>query len=279
MTEASRRLLELAHRNAATYASNPKVSAVLLVGSVARGIADDHSDIDATVCCTEGLTKEERMEAMARNGGADLFTLGNESGDAVGVMDQYIVDGVTCQFGIGTIGMLEDQIAAVTERFETEHDYHVIMGGLGVAVPLYGEHLVERWRTQARQYPDGLARAMVEAHLTFRPLTFLRERLAGRDDYFHFHEALTIGLRRVMGVMLGLNRLYPEHHFKRLGPLISRMEITPRDLEPRLRSVHENPPARSIEALGGLIDDTFELVARHMPDLDTAATRAKYEGR
>lgn len=274
MTRTTERLLELARRNATVYAEHPKVEAIFLAGSVARGIADEFSDIDTIVCCSTMFTEEERLEAMQRNNGSDRLTLGDEEGG----MDQYTVDGVGCQFGLGTTGMFEEHIAAVIERFDTDHDRHVIMGGLRHAIPLYGDETVARWKSSAESYPEGLTTAMVRNHLSFRPLRFLEHRLAGRDDYFQFHEALIAAERRILGVLLGLNRLYPEHHFKRLGNLIERMEIIPDGLSERLRQILQRPPSESLAALGRLIDDTFGLVARHLPTFDATEAHARYLG-
>src|SRR5205085_1468730 len=142
------RPLALARRNAATYARNPKVNAIALVGSVARGIADDYSDIDMTICCDEMLTEEERLAVMAENGGTDRFTLGDESGG----MDQYVVDGVTCQFGICGLAMLKEDVDNVIERYDTEHDRHVIIGGIRQAIPLYGDEIIEQLKSKAATY-------------------------------------------------------------------------------------------------------------------------------
>jgi len=275
MTETSERLLALARRNATAYAEHPNVDAILLVGSVARGIADEFSDIDTIVCCSTMLTEAERLELMERNGGSDRFTLGDENGG----MDQYTVDGVGCQFGLGTTETFEDHIAAVVERFDTDHDRHVIMGGLRHAIPLYGDEVVARWKSRAGEYPEELVTAMVRQHLSFRPLRFLEHRLAGRDDYFQFHEALIAAERRILGVLLGLNRLYPEHHFKRLGRLIERMEIAPESLSDRLRQILECSPPEGLAALGRLVDDTFALVERHLPTFDAADAYERYRNQ
>ena len=49
MNDATQARLELARRNAARFIQNPNVKAIMVVGSVAHGMADDNSDIDCTV--------------------------------------------------------------------------------------------------------------------------------------------------------------------------------------------------------------------------------------
>jgi predicted nucleotidyltransferase len=49
----------IAKRIAATYLANPKVRAIGVVGSVARGQADAYSDIDMSICYKEFSSKDE----------------------------------------------------------------------------------------------------------------------------------------------------------------------------------------------------------------------------
>jgi predicted nucleotidyltransferase len=49
MKEASEQRLALARRNAAAYLAIPKVKAIGIAGSVARGEADEYSDIDMSI--------------------------------------------------------------------------------------------------------------------------------------------------------------------------------------------------------------------------------------
>lgn len=274
MTSHLDRLLALARRNAATYSANPNVAAVLLVGSVARGNPDHWSDIDCTVLCHAMLTPQEREELMLANGGTNRFTLGDETGG----MDQYVVDGVTCQFGIATIEQTHEIINSVVAELDTNPDNHCIMGGLREALPLYGNEIVEQMRLAASAYPDELARAMVKAHLNFRPTSFFQHRLAGRDDIFLLHELLTAACRNIMGVLAGLNRLYPEHNYKRADRFISRMEIAPPHLAERLRHILGAEAFGPFTTLGEVIEELFQIVRQQMPEVDTQQAYLRFRG-
>lgn len=264
MTSHYHRLLDLARRNAATYSANPNVAAVLVVGSVARGNPDQWSDIDCTVLCHTMLTPQEREELMLANGGTNRFTLGDENGG----MDQYIVDGVVCQFGIATLKQTQEIINSVVAEQNTDPDSHCIMGGVSEALPLYGTEIVEQLRSAASVYPDELANAMVKAHLNFRPTSFFQHRLAGRDDIFLLHEMLTAACRNIMGVLAGLNRLYPEHNYKRADRFISRMEVAPPNLAARFRRILGTEAFGPFTTLGEVIEELFQLVRQHMPELE-----------
>ncbi len=62
MNDASKQLLTLAQKNAATFLTNPKVKAIGVAGSVARGQADAYSDIDMSIYY-EKLPSEEELKA------------------------------------------------------------------------------------------------------------------------------------------------------------------------------------------------------------------------
>lgn len=274
MTSHHHRLLALARRNAATYSANPNVAAVLLVGSVARGNPDQWSDIDCTVLCHTILTPQEREELMLANGGTNRFTLGDENGG----MDQYIVDGVICQFGIATLEQTQGIINSVVAEYSTDPDNHCIMGGLAEALPLYGSEIVEQLRSAASVYPNELACAMVKAHLNFRPISFFQHRLVGRDDIFLLHEMLTTTCRNIMGVLAGLNRLYPEHNYKRADLFINRMEVAPQNLAERLRRILGTEAFGPFTTLVEVVEELFQLVGQQMPKVDIQQAYTRFIG-
>ena len=69
MTPASAARRAAAERIAPVYAANPKVAAVILAGSTARGHADRFSDIELGVFWHEPPTDDERLAAIEQAGG------------------------------------------------------------------------------------------------------------------------------------------------------------------------------------------------------------------
>ncbi|HEY5854199.1 MAG TPA: hypothetical protein VIW24_09155 [Aldersonia sp.] len=62
--DAIARRRAIAGRAAQAYAANPDVAGVLLAGSVARGLADDLSDIELDVYWRRPPTDDERVAAV-----------------------------------------------------------------------------------------------------------------------------------------------------------------------------------------------------------------------
>src|SRR5215467_2489918 len=66
MNEESRWRYTLAQQIAPHYSANPKVAAVAVEGSVARGYADRSSDLDLAVFWSEPPTAKERRDTFTR---------------------------------------------------------------------------------------------------------------------------------------------------------------------------------------------------------------------
>src|SRR3954447_21450512 len=74
MNDASEQRHALAAQIAAHYTASTQVAAVALAGSVARGWADHHSDIELDVYWAEPPTDADRLGVIASAGGQiDVF--------------------------------------------------------------------------------------------------------------------------------------------------------------------------------------------------------------
>lgn len=274
MDQETAKRRELAGRVAGAFQESLNACASIVVGSTARAKTDRYSDIDMTVFFRELPDQQAAADIQESLGITDRRKLGE--GDERAFMDTFFIDGIDCQIGFSTVDYLEEFIDDVLLRNDTDHDKHTIMGGLMEALPLYGDELVEGWKTRLANYPPELARAMVTAHLDFRPVWMLRERFAGRDTLIVFQTIAGDIARKLLGVYLGLNRLYPEHDFKRLSGLIDRMSIAPENFDQRLRTLVSGRYDEALHEIQTLVEETFALVEQHMPDIDTSAARSKF---
>ena len=272
MNEASRWRLDIARRLAEFFAPNPKVEAAVVGGSVARGIADADSDLDSLYFCSELPTQEELEAIAAKTPGKNwLFNPGKG-----GI-------GVECRIGRARVEVahvltqrMEDQLADVVERFDTDPAKHKSVGGMLDAVPLYGEARVRRWQEKAAAYPDGLALAMVNRHLHFLPLWILRDYTRARQSPLYQYELLCKAQSDILGVLCGINRLYHPYEFKWLDYYVGRMPVAPADLAERLKEVFALEPHEAMTRMGGLIEEVFDLVEEHLPAAKLAEARQVY---
>jgi hypothetical protein len=265
----------LAEIVAPAYAENPKVAGVLLAGSVARGIADQFSDIEIDIFWHAPPTDEDRRAPIERAGWQPIYRHVDENEWAVG----FLIAGVkvdTSQFLVSTLDRwLDDAIV----RADTEPEYQVRITAIQHGQPLYGAEMIERWRAKIAEYPAALAHAMVAQYISFRP-RYLLEMLAARDDVLLLHQDLLASEQLILSVLMGINRVYAPHPYhKWLDWEIRQLKIAPPDLNRRLRQILRVEPRMAVDQLHQLIEETFALVERHLPGFDTGAARAVFDER
>jgi hypothetical protein len=270
-TDPVARRLEIAERAAEAYQSNAAVAAVLVAGSVARGLADDASDVELDVYWTRPPLEAERQAAVEGAGWQRVYAEEDEHEWADGLM----VDGVKVDvsgFVTATIDDYLDRAAAGDPEAELQVRITALLDG----VALHGCAVIEAWRSRCAPYPEALARAMVERGLDLRPQERL-EMLAARDDGVLLHRDLVDGVQGVLDALFGANRVHAPHPFhKWLAWEVTLLEHRPVDLEQRVRALLVAPPAEAAAALGALVHDTFDLAERLVPTADLAPLRTAY---
>src|SRR5690242_18777855 len=138
MNEAITKRIPLAGRIAAAYATNPKVRAVLLAGSVARGLADRFSDIEIDIFWVEPPTEADLTAPIERFGWKVLGRHVDENEWA----DSFFIEGIkvdTSQFLVSTIDRwLDDALV----RADINPEYQVRITAIQHGQPLHGAELI-----------------------------------------------------------------------------------------------------------------------------------------
>ncbi|MBF2008267.1 MAG: nucleotidyltransferase domain-containing protein [Chlorogloeopsis fritschii C42_A2020_084] len=279
MNDASKRLLALARKNAASYLVNPKVKAIGIAGSVARGKADIYSDIDMSIYYNELPTDEELKVAYEQNQGSN-YRLHASDRQAGYIVEQYFVQGVKCDFGHITIECCERDIDNLLEQCNPDDPLLNVLAGIVDMLPLYNGELLAQWQKKVANYPDKLAQAMVKKHLHFRALWVLQIYGIERDDVLFLTDELLNGVKNIIGVLLGLNRLYHPINsvpFKGMDKFFNKMAIAPNQLSFRLQQIFREEPQIAVNQLGELIEEIFVLVKKHMPEVDTTEAWHNYK--
>ena len=269
----------MAQKNAATYLANPKVKAIGVAGSVARGQADVYSDIDMSIYYEELPSEEELKAAYEHNLGSDyrIYASDREAGY---VFEQYFVQGVKCDFGHIIIHCCERDMEKLLEECDPDNPLHNVMAGILDMLPLHGTELITKWKHKLEKYPDKLAIAMVKKHLRFRGLWVLQNYGVKRDDVLFLTDELLQAVKNIMGVLLGLNRFYHPVNsvpFKGMDKFINKMAIAPNNLSCRLQQIFREEPHTAVTHLGELIDETFALVEKYLPEVDTTEAWQRYK--
>ena len=263
--------LALAQRNVYRYAVDPHVKAAMVVGSVAHGMADDSSDIDTTLFYDEpmGQAQYDSIVARARNSGGDLYYGTPRDGFAI---YEYI-DGIRCDFGYSTIAEAEKPMQAMLDQPDTDSNKQVVISGFVSGIALYGHSWVEGWQAKLRNYPSGLAEALVRKYLRFHPRWVLDKLGLERNESIYVAELLLESEENIFGILCGLNRLYHPGKVKGIAWSLAQMSIKPPQLLERAERAWKVDQREAVGIVSGLIDETLALVETHMPSVSTERTR------
>ena len=281
MTKASKWRIALARRIAPIYVSHPKVKAILIGGSVGRGIADRYSDVEIGVFWAEppfeaerktlaeqvGVVYRERMSSYK----FDPCHPGEEEADE----DIYIGGDKDCGFNVDikhkTIAAVEQYLAEMFDHCRP-HDNR-LAEVLSHSIPLYGQSLVEQWRRKVATYPTELAQKIVQTQLRFEQW-WLCEQFAKEEEMILVQEQFSECLTKIISVLAALNRVYVLE-IKWTDWSIEQLQIAPSNLIHRAKQIFEQAPQVAAQQLRQLIEDTYDLVKLHLPDIDIESQRQK----
>src|SRR5262249_36284346 len=153
-----------------------------------------------------------------------------------------------CQVAHSTVAAWEHEMDCVLVQLEVTSPVQKALGGLLECLPLYGEPLIRVWQARLLQYPDTLAKPMIEHHLAFFPLWGLQDSLTNRDASIWVTETLVQSAQNLLGVMAGVNRLYfSPFQFKRMRRFVQKMAIKPPDFAERIESLFRTDAAHAAE--------------------------------
>jgi hypothetical protein len=277
LTEEIRRRLELAQAIAPVYAADRDVAAVIVGGSVARGTADRFSDLELGIFWATDPTAE-RCAALAAQAGATGHRAYPPAPGSDWWEEECTVDGLKVDLLHATVGTTERLLADVTRRHDTTPTKLVITGVIQGAIPLAGQPLVERWR-RAATYPDGLAVAVVRAHLGFGPTSYLR-MLAERGDVLLLYDLFGRAVAMLIAILQGLNRVYPPStDLKWLRWVADQIPVSPDRFLDRCECLFHDDPVSTVDELHALIEETLALVEAALPDIDTGPVRDRIAQR
>ena len=281
MTKASKWRIALARRIAPIYANHPKVKVIVIGGSVGRGIADRYSDVEIGVFWAEPPSKAERRTLAEQVGVVyrermspykfDPRHPGEEEADE----DIYVGGDKESGFNVDikhkTIAAVEQYLVEMFDRCRP-HDNR-LAEVLSHSIPLYGQPLLEPWRRKVATYPTELAQKLVQTQLPFEQW-WLCEQFAKEEEMILVQEQFSECLTKIISVLAALNRVYVLE-IKWTDWSIKQLQITPSNLICRAKQIFEQPPQAAAQQLRQLIEETFDLVKIHVPDIDVESRQQK----
>ena len=256
----------IAGRIVGSLAARTELRASLLAGSVAQGIADEHSDIDLLNYYDELPARELFDAILTETGGQTIGDIADSGRDAFTA--RYRFDGIEVQTGGQLVSDLEKRLGRI-ERGDVDWITAKVAMGLLEGAALHGDELIGAWKARAA-YPESLRTREVEANLGWFPIWRIDAHLEARDADLFRRQMLLDGAFRVVAVLSAVNRLYfTTFQFKRAGAHIAQMKVKPERLAERLDRVANAPPSEAARELSGLVEETKAIVKAEMPGIET----------
>jgi hypothetical protein len=286
-TPASLLRLALAERLRPAYANHPGVVAVIVGGSAALGHADQFSDLEVGVIWAEAPTEADRAEAIDAAGGDLVWLYPADEGELAGPVwsdawkiarrDDVPLTGIEVDMHHFLAETVDSVLHAVLDDFDTDPLKLGFVGFLLHGVPLHGSGRVQSWQERAATYPDELRVAVVRAHAQIEGLWRL-DAYCARGNPVAGYAVLTTAHEKLLQTLLGLNRVYFSG-FKSLEAVTAELELAPEDLLVRIRTSYPLRPGASKETLTGLVEETYDLIEEHLPEIDVERLRGflRYE--
>jgi len=267
---ALNRRIAVAEAMAPRYAANDGVAAVLLAGSVARALADDHSDLEVDVYWHHPPDEAERRAVVDDAGWEWVYSEMDDNEWADGVR----LDGVKADVSQFTTATIDGYLEALRSG-DTEPELQVRATALLDGRALAGPSIIGAWRARLAPYPEALGLAMLDRALPPRPAERL-EMLVARDDPVLLTRDVVEGVHDLLDALFAVNGRYVPHPFhKWLSFECGQLTLAPPDLEGRVRRVLA-APRDGVADLVRLTEETFDLVEEHVPAYDVAAARAGF---
>ncbi len=270
---------DLARQVSPIYAADSRVRAVMIAGSVGRGVADEYSDVEVGVFWSEAPSNDERR-ALAEGVGfvppSSLSAFESRPDDPAGEeADEDIYVGGDRSSGFNV--EIKHKTVDICERVLHEmfvdgvpHDDR-LAEAVAHSIPLYGHDLLARWQAVIARYPAALATRVARERLRLSPW-HLAEMFADEGDTMLLREQLSYTVGNLVCALGAVNRVFvmPD---KWMAWSVERLDIAPPELLRRIHWVFALAPHAACREARALVEETFELVNTHLPDVGVEELR------
>ncbi len=264
------------------YQQMDKLVCCLLVGSAARNLQGQYSDVDLVMYWHTIPSDTQRTQLIetaagiihemgdSSDGESDL-SLQSQSDVFYLLGDQYT--GVKIDVTHKAITSAKKLIDDVVVRHDTQRLKLAILHSLQRGIPLYGDPWINARLAQIGTHmPKTLAIKLIKGNYRFNPI-WVFDMFTDRPDPVLYHRFRSKNIDQVLMVLSAVNRLYMPDGFKHLEAFIDELNIQPNNLTQDLYQMLDSDPATAKPLMLRLGDAVHELVAQHIPDIDIREAR------
>lgn len=247
------------------------LQSILLQGSVAKGIADEFSDIELKFIWTTAVSAKTRADVLVNVLKQPLFAEQEEDGEWV---SSFIYKSV--KIDVSHIDM--PSLQAVTERVmkarNTSIASQTLLASIQDSIALYGKEELDTLNAQFADYPLELSTRCIKVNASFNEWS-MRFALLERDDKVALHHLIDLTLLQMLRLLYALNQTYiRSYNFKWIRYSISQLSIKPLDLENRIEAVITDSNLQALDILDQMLHEVFELIEKHRPEIELSSQLA-----
>ena len=232
---------------------------IALTGSVARGVADDASDIEMNFWTVETPSGSER-EAWLREMGADPLVVDATPGADGTAWVICFVRGIQIEAGWQSIERQRDLVRQLAAGDVLDHGRLMVADTLRTGVPLRTEGLLSEWQAALTEYPPALGKRLIEQSIERWSWPPFHWALAERGEWLALTGRLASDVGAVLRILAALNRTW-EPDWKWLRERTRDLEVAPERLAERIDAIFSSSdPQRAVEQCLELILDTLRLL-------------------
>jgi hypothetical protein len=258
--------LEAARQIARRLRGFEGLRAIIVAGSVARGYADEYSDLELPLFWDE-LPSDATRHAVIRALEADFLHPYNGPAQE----DNLLINGFQVDLWQCTVPFEEDTLDDVLQRYTTDLGASNFMDTVRTCIPLAGEGLIANWKQRASAYPEPLAVRNIQEQLPHFEIGHLMIH-ALRDNPALVYERISEMQQHLFLVLLALNHAYFPGP-KWLYRTIEALPVQPAQAAQRMRRVFQLGQVQAVQAMIDLLGETLVLVEQAYPQIDVAPAR------
>lgn len=240
-----------------------EVKAVVIAGSVARGFADEYSDLEIPIFWEELPSDEIRLAIVDDLGGEFLRAFDGPTRE-----DQLLIEGVQVDLWHVPLALQEGIIDSVLAGELSDLSSLNALDTVRSCIPLLGQGIVQEWKNRAEEYPDILALRVIQEHLISFSIAELVLH-AERNNPSAYYAQLAHLQEEIFLVLLALNRSYFPT-FKWLYQSLEKMALKPQDIGRRFREIFTVSPPAAAADMKGILMETLDLVQEAFPEIDSS---------
>ena len=235
---------------------------IILTGSVSRGIADDHSDIEQ-VFYVDTLPSMDERDQWLRHIYATSIMHDSEPIEDGSIWSTFLFRDIWVEAGWQLLHTHEQNLRSILSGNVTDHHQLKLADITARAIPLRSNGFLSQWQQALSHYPETLPAKLIRSATElwmFPHLIAARWALVQRNDTFALAERLVDATHDVLRILFALNMQW-ETDWKWIEHITQNLLIKPERLSERINSMcFFSSPEQSMRTCLQLLYDTLLLV-------------------